>query len=504
MNHPFSEIRTPIFKVLDIESLSKTTDLYIKYTKNQLTKELVLNSKEDKFEAAVLYNELYDIKEYLLSLRDTEITNHSYNILKYYLKFQNEEFIESFFGSQKKDILNILKGEIYRINKIKINDFNEYTFIGYISIGDVILPNFEEAFGLFAKKNVKIINLLDIAAPRIYKIVLKKFRLFLGLLIETNRLSLFIENIDVNKLKSSEIVKICKNKNFENPVLVGFLEKINKDSKILEVAITGGFHIYQNSKELIFRKLTSQNFKPKSELIMRYFSLILFYEPFEFCPDEYSDILKSYKDSEFYKLIFKIKDAEILKKLRDDLYCGIKELRTLEIEGIPPDMFITIDMFLRFYYLLSFELPELDTILSFPEKFFSYSLRFFDTQDLKNIRIFNENPLNQRMKADAAKNIEKSIFIKYLIKRYKLFDIPLDGYEYMMDNRYKLMYAQYNIEWASRNIQNLEDIGIPEKLYRTLSNSKYKSCLDLLKTRQNFVHPLAEMKNDNLAAKKFK
>lgn len=469
MNGMFLDVRKPLFKAVSHETIDKSSQLYSMYLRKELTPQLVCESGENPFVAAFIYNELYDIKEYLLHVRDMEITNQTYNIIKHYLRRQDKVFIMEYFNSpshSNRHILRVLKGEIYRICKYDPDCFDEYFFAGHVSIGDVLLPCFENVFSAFVARNPRIIDMLDVSSQRVRRAALACIGSIVDYLDDSNLLEPFLEELNFDVLSVDQIVRILSNKSLEKTRVPSLMAKVENVIKLFDVIQKGGPEIYLCSRGLAMERISCSDVP--IECITNYFYLMLFYDPGAFDSDMVRSYSKGYEHLEPFKILLKTPGVDIDKARLYD------RIRDACFETDAPG---TIELFARFLYLLSFQVPDLEDILNFPEKFFSYGLGSIGTPDARNLKIFNDNMLNERLRRHVSANIDRGIFIKYLITRHKLFDIELDGYEDMMDERYKLMYAHHNLRWASKNIEILDKIGITDRLYRSLSNSPFKDCL---------------------------
>lgn len=467
MNRELTEVRKPLFKVVRHENIDRASQLYSKYLREELTPQAIKDSAENPFVAAFIYNELYDIKEYLLHLRSMEITTQSYNIMKHYLRHQDRPFIMGFFDQDHStDILRVLKGEIYRICQYAVDDFDEYFFLGYVSIGDVLLPCFEEMFSVFAPKNPRVIGMLDISSQRVRKAVLTGAAHYIDYLCESGLLGSLLDELDFNALSADQIVAIFSSKGFERSRIPAFLAKIRRASKFFDIVLRGGPEVYFSSKDVAISKIA--RLTCPRDYVTNYFFLMLYYEPSTFDSKAAMLYFKGHEYSEPFRILLKVPGVDIC---REDLYDRIRGTCSKS------SVLVAAELFARFLYTLEFQAPDLADILDLPEKFFSHALKFVDTPCARSLRVFNDNLLNERLKRHVSSDIDRDVFIEYLIKRRKLFDIDLDGYEHMMDDEYKLMYAQYNLGWASKNIEMLDQVGIPDRLYRSLSNSSFKDCL---------------------------
>ncbi|ELA42139.1 uncharacterized protein VICG_00782 [Vittaforma corneae ATCC 50505] len=503
-------IRTPLFKNISHANIDKSSELYLLYKKRNLTSDYLINSTENMFVIAFFYNELFDIKDYLAYLRELSITNQSYNIIKYYLKeicttkFNCEmdsshsslknckDFLNSFFDSYNKSkdniqaiILKIMKGELYRMVKIPVDDFDPYFFIGYCTIGDTFLPNFESTFDLFITKSINIVKVLndfefynktdDNQVPQATRLILKHLEICIDYLITENILSKIVEYIRFDNVGLDLIYKICCYKETQK-IVFKKLMNISDYEKYLTVAlhISSDIDSYKAIKDHAIGRIRGW---PSVELPPRYvleFLLIHFY--YEYNSFDYHLLdeicgLFNLTDTVEYKLITKrpglLVDEDIFYKIRD-----CKDFNELT------------RLFASFIYLCSFDKLALDDqLLELPEKFFSIGLSTINSETARNLKIYNDNPFNERLRKNVYLKIDRSIFVRYLIKRYKIFNEidflkeEYSAYENLMDDKYKVMYALYNLEWASKHIEELNRIGISDKLYCSLKSSPFKDCL---------------------------
>lgn len=239
MNREFVEVRRPLFKAVSRENMDRSSQLYYKYLLKELTPEIVRDSGENPFVVAFVYNELYDIREYLQHLKNAEITNQSYNIIKHYLKYQDRSFIVKYFDSPHHHnanscVLRILKGEVYRICQYAVDDFDEYFFAGYVSIGDVILPCFEEVFAEFVTRNQRVIGVLDISSQRVRRAILARASYHIDYLTESSLLESFLDELDFGALSADQIASILVSKNFEKSRVPDFLAKVGETPKFFD------------------------------------------------------------------------------------------------------------------------------------------------------------------------------------------------------------------------------------------------------------------------------
>lgn len=490
------QIRKPTFKSISFENMDTNNEMYIAFKKNNLTRNDLLNSAENNFLVAFFYNELFDIKEYLKYLSETTITQQSYNVIKLYLKNignkNNTDFINSFFeNSQNNRILKILKGEIYRIHKISIDNYDPYFFIGYCTIGDVFLDNFEDTFNLFIDHSADTIKVLKefgfysktLINERLINITLKNLSNCINSILSEGILDLFIDYINFTVIDIELLCKICKNSQKQN-------ELIEKLSNILDletslevfIKLSDDFNMFLIYKNFVIQKLkilTEEFIEKNKKTVFDILNILYFYEPNNlFNIDNLNKSFDVLKEETDYKIIHKISGLDINNEIMNQIR--------------PNDTFIeTIQKFGIFSYFCTFNEPILnDQILELPEKFFNIALSSISTESAKNLKIFNDNPFNERLRKSIYTKIDRDIFIKYLIKRYKFFkDIDFlnedSKYEKMMDDKYKVFYALYNLEWANKHIEELNEIGISDKLYFLLKNSTFKGCLTKINYQMN-------------------
>ncbi|KAI5172468.1 hypothetical protein PAEPH01_1744 [Pancytospora epiphaga] len=135
------------------------------------------------------------------------------------------------------------------------------------------------------------------------------------------------------------------------------------------------------------------------------------------------------------------------------------------------------ELYYRFTIFLSKNTPTIEDILDLPEKFFIAGLSSIKTQTATLLQEFNSNLHNDRIKIRVSQLIDKDILIKYLIVRHIWFDINMDEHVSLMDDKYKLLYASNNLDWAVKNLSEIVKIGIPTSLYDKINKSEHKGCL---------------------------
>ncbi|KAI5172469.1 hypothetical protein PAEPH01_1745 [Pancytospora epiphaga] len=143
-------IRRPLYKVVTLDNLDRSTSIHTHYVEGTLSLRELVESGCDEFTIAFYYNELFDIIDYLRYLRNEEVTNVSYNIMKLYLKNCTLEEVHEITAPVSCEIgskcLAALRGEMYRINRVEFtadSPIDEYTILGIITLHDNIMSNFE-------------------------------------------------------------------------------------------------------------------------------------------------------------------------------------------------------------------------------------------------------------------------------------------------------------------------------------------------------------------------
>lgn len=506
-------IRTPLFR--NISRVDKTSELYLLYKKQALTPNNLMSSTENIFIVAFIYNELFDIKDYLGYLTGLTITNQSYNVIKHYLKEictiklshkkdskstyslshhdlkDCKDFLDSFFNNCNKSkdniqtiILKILQGELYRMVKIPVDDFDPYFFIGYCTIGDILLPNFEYTFDIFITKSTNILKVLNDFGfydktdndqpPQSIRSILRHLEICMDCLVTENILNKVIEYISFDSIDLDLIRKICSHKAIQK-VTFEKLMNISDNEKYLAsiLSILCDVDIYKAIKDHTISRIRKLSHEPFQQYILEFLLTYLYHEPNGFDYQLFNEICDAFSltDTVEYKLITKQPGLAIDK----DIFYKIRNCK---------DFSEITKLFASFIYFCTFnELILDDQLLELPEKFFNIGLSAINSETARNLKIFNDNPLSERLRKTIFLKIDKSIFIRYLIKRYKIFneiDFSTEeylAYESLMDDKYKTMYALYDLKWASKHIKELNRIGISDKLYYSLKGSPFKDCL---------------------------
>lgn len=481
------QTRMPAFKQITDSNIDKSTDLYLLYKSGKLTPNDLESGSESAFVTAFLYNKLFDIKEYLVFLKQQTITNQSYNVIKWYLKeisSSNDQendgrlFVTSYFddieSTPDKTILRVLKGEVYRICNIDVDDFNSYFFIGYTTIGETIHPNFESMFINYVDKNVDIVKvidefgLLDDSNNRMVShIVIKYLDKCLQSIISSGVIVKMIDDISFDLVDKHVIHEICKCKIVQSEAIRKLQNNYNR-KMALEIALSliDSFEMYELQREFMINMMKDGHTCHTFDL----FFMMLYYEKkmdctllSEICST--AGLLNTFE----YKLLNKIPGLDVKKDMLNEIK---------KHENGPK----LSRLFAEFEYFCTFNNITIDDILDLPEKFFSRGLELINSETAVQLKIFNGNPLDIRVRRLTYSKIERAIFIKYLIKRHQLFSeinfLNEDpSYIDIMSNEYIVLYSTFNLEWASRNIDKLLKIGISPKLYRLLKSSQFKDCL---------------------------
>ena len=468
-------IRAVNVKKVNFESIDKSSELYQLYKNNELTKEKLFTSTDNIFVVAFFYNELYEISEYLHHLKSLPISNQIYNVLKMYLKCLKPLDIKLFFNSTP--IHTTLKGEMYRICKIEIDDFSPYFLYGYCTSGQILLPNFENTFDMHIENCVELLSLLDLNHERISKSVVKNIHICFDYLISKNLFTSVIEHVDFNILINSnekipecrfhKICKIFKCADLKNTA-VAKLKDITNCTDLLEIAtlICEDRTVYAENKSFFLKYISKLKKIDNPKAIFDFLFVALYYDVLSFDRKFVEDLCKRFSlcDTEEYLLLLKEQSyhesENIIEKIKN-----CKNFRDLT------------KLFAKFTVFVEKMKPGLQMILELPEKFFSYGLNFINSESAKNLKIFNDNLLNERLKQSIFTKIDPHDFALYLIKRYKIFPVNLSEYEFLMDNKYKQMYGLTNLKWASEHIDELKN-GLEDRLYRALKNSQYSECLN--------------------------
>lgn len=542
-----THIRNPKIKVVSFDDIDKDSDLYIKYKQGCLTEEYLLNSFESQFVIAFYFSKISSVHKYLHSLIEKPITNQSYNVLKQYLKGYEVEEINKLFSCQESPILKALHGEVYRINRISFPDmdreslsiFDEFFFLGYVTAGSIMMNNFASIFDYYIKYNPKILSILDLSNALVLSSITKNFDICFSYLLKSRLILNILANLDLKKLTNAQLFAVYSLKNVsDDHINLLSSYKISNGFIDLLLALCIDFNFYSKIKKNIFQNIDKLKCKRGLDLFM----LSFYHEPLSFDMNIFEKFCKLNKlcNSEEYRYL--ARDLHV--QINDDIIQEIKEIYKKEneivfdcsnkissttnhqildnpydntfennkhkdshVKSFEQDLSDLFDiscrqtiklttLFAKFTCYIFRKSIDTTTILDFPEKFFSYALKYDTAEDAKNLKLFNDNLLNDRLKLQLYQKIPRDLFCKYLIKRYKLFSTDLEEYEYLMDAKYKIMYGCFNLKWAAKHIQELDQIGLSDKLYRLLKNSEFKNCLESVKNiPKNSVFVESEIEN---------
>lgn len=468
-------------KKISFDSLDKTSELMTLFKKNQLTKEKLLNSPENLFVIAFFYDNLFDIVDYLKYLISQPITNQSYNVIKTYARKLSHSSVCKLFDSSP--IQAVLKGEIYRICKMEIDDFSPFFIYGFCTSGNILLPNFEETFEKCIEKSLDLLLLLDFSEERVYRTVIKNINSCFDYLISRNIFDKVICHIDFSKLididendnlkKYDRICRIFKCSNLIDTAVQKLKELSSNEIIEIAVIISEERMVYSKIKELVLEHIKDLKSLEHPKTILQFLFIVLYYDFSTFDRTYISEICTNFgcSNNDEYKLLLNDQSYQI----KGDLLEKIKNCHSFTE---------LTKLFAEFMILAKQGNLTLGQILDLPEKFFSFALNLINSESAKNLKIFNDNLLNERLKESVYKKIDQKDFAFYLIKRYKTFPVDLTGYEYLMDGKYKQMYGLLNLKWASDHIDELK-YNLTDRLYRALKNSHYSECLSNIQYSEN-------------------
>ncbi|KAI4291887.1 hypothetical protein PAPHI01_1161 [Pancytospora philotis] len=482
------ELRRPLFKRIAQKDLDKSSQLYMHYRNNTVTQELLLDSSEDAFTVAFYYSSAFDIMDYLRHLRRSDITNVAYNVMKEYLKDASAAAIceitapvQSDLGSQ---LLAILRGELFRISGIPLDlaSADEYTVFGYVTMYDILAQSFEEVFGAYAKINPRIIALLDINEPRVQAACAGSIAHVFEYLLETGTIYRIVPALDFKLIDGDCVVRLLSEaslKHVENASRVAMAAQI-----IDKLAVEADFvHFVSTATRALctpasFTKL----FEPLSASVRSHLKRTEHALSAD-CVEALAAL--SYvimHHTKMFTTAAHFASAAVAEHIRCDIAAGLEKFSIdalMKALAGPESSFITdARLYVIYNAFLDTHTPSIAEVLGLPDTFFMLSLARIDTAEARLLREFHINLAHDRIKQRVASSISKDLLAAYLIKRNIWFPMDMQPYAAQMTDRYKLLYAQYNLEWAVANIDEIRRIGITKHIWTVISLSAHKDILN--------------------------
>lgn len=476
------EIRRPVFRKIALDTLDRSSSLYTHYLRRSLTPEVLVSSSEDWFTVAFYYDMQFDVLDYLRHLRKQEITNVSYNIMKNYLRSRSKEEIVDFTSSDNAGdntltgvCLSVLRGELYRIRDFSFDGdaglLSEYVIFGAITIHESCTPNFDTLFDMFIERYPRLVDLLDVGNKQVANALARNIQTTYPYLLDSGIIYGILDVLDVNVLPRSRIACLFSNERLDRKTKAEIVGKMLLKITSLEVFLECAIDVSEDV--CMFNLVVDQvlnRARGKSGGCVRLLAVfchVIFYHTGTDVLDGANPKYPVDQDVRNFAL------GDMAEFVRSsDLHSTNREIRTMGTRFSR-----VAELYAKYAQILRKHVPAIDDVLDLPERFFLLSLDAINTEQAALLREFHTNLMHDRIKEKVSRTINREILAKYLIKRHIWFKMDMDEHVGMMSDRYKMMYAANNLEWAFENIELLRKIGISRQLYSRLLKSKFKGCL---------------------------
>lgn len=503
------EIRKPFYRNITDATVNHSSQLREEELSGLMSKQLLLCSQEDPFLVAFFYNKHYDILEYLAFLREMEITNISYNVLKKYLKTKGRDVIDAITATRPgEDIINslsmrIMRGELYRMAGYPLDDCkviltqadgtvqtisDKYAFIGYTTLLGKYLDNFPENFSKFVADFPEIIETLNFLDQRVQSAVRHTQSSIFTYLISNIPTDKYFEILDIASLTEDQIAA-CLRKPFSG---LGRGEWIRRAATLVCRA-----HSADSLDHTAFSKVIrvfiniSQAHTLYNETHSIFLSYISFHAAFWNVP-EISSLIQTvmyiifYHGSSDSTFAFNSYLMTFLGSLNisSDAFTRVSlpEPGTVQIMPLIEQVVgqhtsnPSFSRCVELYYIFTVSkwdaVPAVSDILFLPDKFISIALTRIGTPTSKLILEFHSNLHSMRLREKITTILiktDRQVLARYLIARHIYQDnMDLSDFTEYMDDQYKILYAENNTEWAINNLEELKRIGPSHRLCSAL------------------------------------
>lgn len=480
------EIRRPIFKRVTAETLDKTSPLYTHYLEGTLDRAMLCSSSEDAFTLAFYYNSNFDVMEYLRFLRTSEITNLSYNVFKEYLKGRTKEdmleITAPVVAERGTNALHILRGEMIRIMDYVIDEWlpelNEYAVYGYVTIHNIFTDSFEDIFRTYVKMNPRIMPLLACSDTRALRAFVDNIDVTYDYLLETKVVYEIVPSLCFEKMNRSQIVSLLSeshinglHRDAREQAVQAIIRKLSSDTDLFTLVdivatVSSSLTIFKMLLEPVLAVINEHaNDVMKEHIldVLASFAYIVMNHCNTFSIVDYFsiDAVNQHLATDIKKCTQRFDHSEIKKRI----FAMANNFRSIA----------------RLYVIYNFGItahtPPLEDVLDLPDRFFVLALDVIATEPARLLKEFHTNLLHSKKKRALADQIDPRLLALYLVKRNIWFEMDMAPFDDLMTDKYKMLYAQHNPEWASEHIDELRRIGIGQEVVKAISNSPFKDCL---------------------------
>ncbi|KAI5149556.1 hypothetical protein ENBRE01_0978 [Enteropsectra breve] len=500
-------IRMVLYRHISLDKISRESLLYQSYVSNTLTEKQLLSSDEDPFIIAFFFKN-FNIINYLKYLSTQEISNVTYNVLKMYLE-ETPHLVEDLIAcvpsyvKENKAFLRTLEGELYRnysLEKIReskpinsdanklsqeniLQSLDEFFILGYTTIGEQPYKNFKEIFAAYVKINPGFLYVVDLSADYVLDAISTNLRNTFNFVLEEN-IDVF-ERINYNEgeidtIKALFIEKYKRIRNYKDKD--AFLEKLHNFADVEDL-----------ERRINFYCELSENYS--------------FYEKIK---EDAIEIISKIKESPYCSIFNAIHFYYEKSYIFEEKYNTLDENEMKELSS-PCSFYKTVMLYSKYNAHCAEIILNISDLIALPDKFFLLGLERLNTPLSNMMREFHLSLSNERKKEQIYQKILKLdserieisgtsmpenqyVFLKYLVSRNIWFNINWAEHEMLLDDQYKMLYAEYNIDWAVKNIGELRKIGLSRFLYSKIKKSQYKDILTVedLKAAQKQLECEAE------------